>query len=105
MVVRFSYRLVRKSDMATLEQTLRDALDSFWDQNVLPAPASRTVCDPIESELDSMSSCGVLLVLEEIIGFELEPEKVIRRGGYVNREQFLTELGEAVLHQVKERAK
>lgn len=52
-----------------------------------------------------MSSCGVLLVLEEIIGFELEPEKVIRRGGYVNREQFLTELGEAVLHQVKERAK
>lgn len=92
--------------MTAIDHSLVQVLEAFWDATVLPsAVTSSGICQPLDSQLDSMSSCDVLSQLENIVGFELEPERVIRRGGYSSREQFVTELGEAVMKQVEENRK
>jgi hypothetical protein len=92
--------------MAAIDHAVIRVLEAFWHATVLPSDApSSGICQPIDSQLDSMSSCDVLCQLEEILGMELEPERVIRRGGYSTCEQFVTELGSAVMKQVEESRK
>jgi hypothetical protein len=46
----------------------------------------------IQPELSSQQAVGVLLDLKDCLGYEPKPKKVIRRGGYNNRTEFIEKL-------------
>jgi hypothetical protein len=46
----------------------------------------------IQPELSSQQAVGILLDLKESLGYEPKPKKVIQRGGYKNRTEFLEKL-------------
>lgn len=88
--------------MNTKHEQLHDVLNAFWDQNVLGVPADEG--DPAEEiaideplvQLDSITAVDVLLDIEKVVGKHLAVEKVVRKGGYSSREQFIEEVIKAV---------
>jgi hypothetical protein len=50
----------------------------------------------IQPELSSQQAVGVLLDIKDCLGYEPKPKKVIKRGGYLNRADFLGELCSAL---------
>jgi hypothetical protein len=50
----------------------------------------------IQPELSSQQAVGVLLDLKDCLGYEPKPKKVIKRGGYLNRAEFIGQLCDAL---------
>lgn len=90
--------------MNDMKERIEATLGQFWDERVIPqdAPPVGTV-DSLAAALDSLSSCEALIDVDLIVGFKVPVESVIRRGGYADREQFVTELTAAILKQVEKR--
>lgn len=86
---------------AELEQ-LCDVLSAFWDQNVLEVPAEEgdaeeeIAIDKPLVPLDSVTAVDVLLDIEKMVGKHLPIEKIVRKGGYSSKEQFIEEVTKAV---------
>lgn len=85
---------------------IQEILGRWWDSKVLSplrkpkAPSQArsqggTVFD-IQPELSSQQAVGVLLQLRDCLEYEPKPNKVIRRGGYNGRSQFLEQLCNAL---------
>jgi len=55
----------------------------------------------IQPELSSQQAVGVLLDLKDCLGYEPKPKKVIRRGGYNNRAEFIEKLCNAIEQDFK----
>lgn len=84
-------------DAATTEQ-IKTILGEFWDANAIPVdPQNATDTGEFVAPLDSMSAVEVLILLEEVVGQELEASDIIRQGGYDDREQFISDITEHVL--------
>ncbi len=88
--------------MGANQEQLHDVLKAFWDQNVLAVPAEEG--DPEEEigvdqplvQLDSITACDVLIDIEKLVNKHLPVEKIVRKGGYSSREQFVEEVSKAV---------
>ena len=75
---------------------LRSALEKWWDSKTkspLAAPKSKlegTILD-LQPEVTSQQAVIVLLDCEAVLGYQ-PSKKVIKRGGYVSRDEFLQTL-------------
>jgi len=88
--------------MNAKHEQLREVLSAFWDQNVLEVPTDEGRADeeiaidqPLV-QLDSITAVDVLLDLEKVVGDHLPIEKIVRKGGYSSKEQFIEEVTKAV---------
>lgn len=88
--------------MNAKHEQLHDVLSAFWDQNVLDVPADEggadeeIAIDQALVQLDSITAVDVLLDIEKVVGKHLPIEKIVRKGGYSSREQFIDEVTQAV---------
>lgn len=88
--------------MNAKHEQLHDVLSAFWDQNVLEVPADEgdvdeeIAIDQPLVQLDSITAVDVLLDIEKVVGKHLPIEKIVRKGGYSSREQFIQEVTNAV---------
>ncbi|WP_257814217.1 hypothetical protein [Burkholderia glumae] len=84
-------------DAATKAQ-IKTVLGEFWDANAIPGdPRDATDTGEFVAPLDSMSAVEVLILLEELVGQELEASDIIRQGGYDDKDQFVSDVTERVL--------
>lgn len=74
-----------------IKDQIKLILEQFWDDRCIAIEETEDVEDLID-ELDSLSAVDVLLPIEELLGMEIEPETVIRRGGYDSKEQLVEHL-------------
>ena len=77
-------------DQATRD-FIRQSLSQFWDDRSVQLEQTETV-EGLIDELDSLSAVDALIPIEEQLGIEIEPDRVIRRGGYNGKEQFVDAL-------------
>lgn len=88
--------------MNAKHEQLHDVLTAFWDQNVLDVPAEEgdaeeeIAIDQPLVQLDSITAVDVLLDIEKVVGKHLPIEKIVRKGGYSSKEQFIEEVTRAV---------
>lgn len=88
----------------TIKNQIEDALAKFWDENAIPVANPVDTSPEYVAPMDSMSAVEVLIVIDEIVGFEVKADAVIRKGGYDNRSQFIGDLTARVLaHIAKEK--
>lgn len=83
-------------------EQLHDVLSAFWDQNVLEVPPEEgdaeeeiAVDQPLV-QLDSVTAVDVLLDIEKLVKKHLPIEKIVRKGGYSSKEQFIEDVTSAV---------
>lgn len=79
---------------------IHQSLAKFWDDRSVALNDAATVEDLID-ELDSLSAVDALLPIEEHLGMDIEADKVIRRGGYNSKQQFIDHLSAAIERYVE----
>lgn len=92
-------------DMEKLKSTIEQSLQAFWDAHSLAVDETSDAVDGLVDPLDSLTAVDVLLELEKIVGMELPEGRVIRRGGYDSKAQFMEDLTKRVLKYVAEQSK
>jgi acyl carrier protein len=78
---------------------IKDLLEEFWNERAIMIETTGTVEELID-ELDSLSAVDALIPIEDLLGVEIEASRVIRRGGYEGRDQFVDELSERIIQHV-----
>lgn len=74
---------------ANQREQVREALEKFWEETRIAVKETEKV-EGLIDELDSQSAIDVVLRIEKIFGgTEIPEEKVIRPGGYNNKQHFL----------------
>lgn len=80
-------------------------LRQFWDTHSLAVDGASESVDGLIDPLDSLTAVDALIELEKIVGMELPEGRVIRRGGYDSKGQFIEDLAKRVLQYVVEQTK
>ena len=80
-------------------------LQQFWDTHSLAVDGASESIDDLIDPLDSLTAVDALIDLEIIVGMELPEGRVIRRGGYDSKGQFIEDLTKRVLRYVVENTK
>ncbi|WBY00522.1 hypothetical protein PE066_13715 [Ramlibacter tataouinensis] len=75
---------------------ISELLEQFWDERAIQIETTGTVEDLID-EIDSLSAVDALIPIEDLLNIDIEAAKVIRRGGYDSKEQFVNELTASVV--------
>lgn len=88
-----------------LKSTIEACLQQFWDSHTLAVDVASESVDGLIDPLDSLTAVDALIELEKIVGMELPEERVIRRGGYDSKGQFIEDLTRRVLKYVVEQSK
>lgn len=90
--------------MSSKQAQLSDALSVFWDQNVLEIveDVGDSSIDSLLVALDSITVCEVLIDLEAIVGAKLPVEKIVKKGGYSSKEDFVEGVTKAVAEFMSE---
>ena len=91
-----------KSDQ--LKSAVSTCLREFWTQHSLAVDEASDSVAGLIDPLDSLTAVEVLLELQDIVGMQIPESRVIRRGGYDGKEQFIEDLTEKVLNYVKEQS-
>jgi len=86
-----------------LRTAVRQSLEAFWDARALPPEEGSGSLDDLVDPLDSLTAVDALLDIEEMVGFTIPEGKVIRRGGYDTRGQFIDHLSKRVVRYVMNR--
>ena len=74
-------------------QTVRDALEAFWDETVTVGTES-PVGAVAGAVLDSLTATEVLIVIEQILnlGDQELPQTLVKIGGYSSKDEFVDHL-------------
>jgi len=88
-----------------LKSAIETCLREFWDTHSLAVDEASETVDGLIDPLDSLTAVDALIELEKIVGMELPEGRVIRRGGYDSKEQFIEDLTRRVLEYVVEQTK
>lgn len=88
-----------------LKSAIETCLREFWDTHSLAVDGASETVDGLIDPLDSLTAVDALIELEKIVGMELPEGRVIRRGGYDSKEQFIEDLTRRVLEYVVEQTK
>lgn len=83
---------------------IRAALEAFWAEQAMAFDGTPGSVDELVATMDSMTAVEALITIEQIVGMELPSGKVIRRGGYDNQAQFISDLTARVLRYVEEQS-
>lgn len=75
------------------EQAIRDALDKFWDETVIPDQAADLGLAP-GAALDSLTALDVLITIESVLNIQDQelPQTLVKSGGYESKEEFIDHL-------------
>jgi hypothetical protein len=85
-------RSVAAFPAAEIESRLRSALDQL-------AQDIKGMREPWEPDFDSLAVVGIVLVVEDLLPFTLAPEKIVRKGGYSNRDEAVQDMSERLHRQ------
>jgi len=78
-----------------------ELLEKFWDERKILVEVTGTV-EELVDEIDSLSAVDALIPIEDLLGIEIDESKVVRRGGYDSKEQFLEELSKNIVKFVEQ---
>ncbi len=92
-------------DVDQLKSAIEVCLRQFWDTHSLAVDGASESVEGLIDPLDSLTAVDALIELEKIVGMELPEGRVIRRGGYDSKGQFIEDLTKRVLRYVVEQAK
>lgn len=92
-------------DVNQLKSAIEACLRQFWDAHSLAVDEVSEFVDGLIDPLDSLTAVDALIELEKIVGMELPEGRVIRRGGYDSKRQFIEDLTKRVLNYVVEQTK
>lgn len=92
-------------DVDQLKSAIETCLRQFWDSHSLAVDGASESVDGLIDPLDSLTAVDALIELEKIVGMELPEGRVIRRGGYDSKGQFIEDLTKRVLKYVVEQGK
>jgi len=81
---------------AATRRRIQELLEQFWDERAILIETTGTVEDLID-EIDSLSAVDALIPIEDLLGMDIEAARVIRRGGYESKEQFVDQLAASVV--------
>lgn len=75
------------------EQTVRKALEDFWDEVVDPEMTADLGLAP-GAALDSLTATDVLLTIESVLGLQGQelPQTLVKSGGYDSKDEFVEHL-------------
>lgn len=82
---------------AALEQILSD----FWDNNEIQVDEAPTSTDQLGAALDSITAVEVLVAVDSLFKRKIPVDAVIQRGGYKDKEEFVTKLCDQILKVVE----
>jgi acyl carrier protein len=82
--------------MNDFPQAVTPLLEKFWDERAIDLTDDGGTLDDIAAPLDSLSAVEVVAELSPHVKFKIPAHKVIRRGGYDSKEQFVTEVTAAL---------
>lgn len=91
-------------DADQLKTLIEKCLQEFWESHSLAVDGASETVDGLIDPLDSLTAVDALIELEQIVGVELPEGRVIRRGGYDSKEQFIEDLTRRVLNYVQEQS-
>ncbi len=91
-------------DVNQIKSAIEACLREFWDGHSLAIEGASESVDGLIDPLDSLTAVDALIELEKIVGTELPEGRVIRRGGYDSKEQFIEDLTKRVLKYIAEQA-
>lgn len=79
------------------EQAIRDALDGFWNNVVVPDQAASLGLSP-GAALDSLTATDVLITIETVLGLKDQelPQTLVKSGGYESKDEFIKHLSESI---------
>lgn len=75
------------------EQAVRQALEKFWDEVVVPETTADLGLSP-GAALDSLTATDVLLTIESVLGLQDQelPQTLVKSGGYDSKGEFVEHL-------------
>lgn len=85
-----------------IKLAIETCLQKFWESHSLAVDGALESVEELIDPLDSLTAVDALIELEKIVGMELPEGRVIRRGGYDSKEQFIEDLTKRVLKYVAE---
>jgi acyl carrier protein len=80
---------------------LEQILSSFWDSNEVPIDGAPNSTDQLGAALDSITAVEVLLEVDTLFKRKIPVEAVIQRGGYQDKQEFVTKLCDQILKVVE----
>lgn len=92
-------------DIDQLKSAIETCLRQFWDTHSLAVDGTSESVGGLIDPLDSLTAVDALIELEKIVDIELPEGRVIRRGGYDSKGQFIEDLTKRVLRYVAGQAK
>jgi len=85
-----------------IKSAVEQCLAEFWDLQALAVDKTSESIDDLIDPMDSLAAVDVLIDVGNIVGMQIPEGRVIRRGGYDTRGQFIDDLTGRVLDYVKE---
>lgn len=92
-------------DVAHLRPAIEASLRAFWDARSIGVDATSQSIDDFIDPIDSLTAVDALIDIERIVGMEIPEARVIRRGGYDSRGQFVKHLTDRVVKYVERQGK
>ncbi|HET7662337.1 MAG TPA: hypothetical protein VFK31_01760 [Rhodanobacteraceae bacterium] len=82
---------------AELEKILND----FWVSNEIQMEDTPTSTDQLGAAMDSITAVEVLIEVDKLFNCTVPVEAVIQRGGYKDKEEFVSKLRDQILKAVE----
>lgn len=83
------------------EAVIQAELEKFWDQE-MDADEGEESLFPVDSEMDSATAVLVLIGLAIRLDVDEIPVKVVRKGGYESKDDFIKTLSASVVAHLEE---
>ena len=92
-------------DMEQIKPAIEASLLQFWNARSIEVDETSESVDDFAEPLDSLTAVEALIETDKIVGMPIPEGRVIRRGGYYTKAQFIEHLTKCVLTYVAEQPK
>jgi len=82
-------------------EQLEALLGDFWDENEIPVDPDPSSTDGFGAAMDSITAVEVLVEVDKLFGKKIPVDAVIQRGGYKDKEEFVTKLADQIIKAVE----
>lgn len=88
--------------MNQLKHQIELHLSEFWDERAIEmGEEPHDICE-LGAAMDSLTSIEVLIEIDKLVGQVVPADKVIQKGGYQTREEFVAQVTTKVLTFLEE---
>jgi acyl carrier protein len=75
---------------------LERILGEFWDENEIPGEADPSSTAGLGVAMDSLTAVEVLVEVDKLYNKKIPVDSVIQRGGYKDKDEFVSRLAEQI---------